>query len=88
MSHTPEDTLAETLIKAKEILSTGDIYHHYTDKDKHYEILAVALKEDSETVCVVYRALYGRELIWVRDFDTWISYVTTPSGRLPRFQKV
>ena len=59
-------------------LKINGIYRHF--KGKLYKVLLVA--NDSETnndlvqrKVVVYQALYGEQLIWVRDYDMFLSEV-------------
>lgn len=59
-------------------VKVGKKYRHF--KGKLYKVLLVAL--DSETngllsprKVVVYEALYGDNLIWVRDYDMFLSEV-------------
>lgn len=59
-------------------LKINGIYRHF--KNKLYKVLLIA--NDSETnndinirKVVVYQALYGDQLIWVRDYDMFLSEV-------------
>ena len=59
-------------------LKINGIYRHF--KGKLYKVLSLA--NDSETnndlntrKVVVYQALYGEQLIWVRDYDMFLSEV-------------
>ncbi len=59
-------------------LKINGIYRHF--KGKLYKVLLLA--NDSETnndlnprKVVVYQALYGEQLIWVRDYDMFLSVV-------------
>ena len=59
-------------------LKINGIYRHF--KGKLYKVLLLA--NDSETnndlntrKVVVYQALYGEQLIWVRDYDMFLSEV-------------
>ena len=51
----------------------GDIYEHF--KGNRYQVTAIAYDANTDEKCVVYQALYGDYLIFVRKFDEFISEV-------------
>lgn len=60
----------------------GQRWKHY--KGGEYEIVCLAVKEDTMDQVVVYRSLsYGT--IWVRNLSVWNEMVETPSGSVRRF---
>lgn len=59
MSHTL-DTLDKQIAKAKKKVEVGGIYYHYKNPDKYYVVESIGCLENTEEVCVVYRALYGK----------------------------
>ncbi len=44
-------------------------YRHY--KGKEYEVLEIAHHSETLEPIVVYRALYGKQEVWVRPADMW-----------------
>ena len=60
-------------------------YRHY--KGGIYKCLAIA--KDSETLksVVVYQALYGKKLIWVRDYEMFFGMVLVDGNEIRRFEE-
>ncbi len=59
-------------------IKVGQKYKHF--KDKLYEVIAIAYDSESNNdsdprKVVVYQALYGEGLIWVRDYEMFASKV-------------
>jgi len=62
----------------KREIEVGKIYKHF--KGNKYKVLMVALdsetnNDDNPRKLIVYQALYGDNLIWVRDYDMFNSLV-------------
>ena len=60
------------------VIKVGQKYRHF--KNKLYEVIAIANDSESNNdedlkKVVVYKALYGDRLIWVRDYDMFASKV-------------
>lgn len=86
MSHTSELELKQ---KIKQVdIDAGDVYHHYKDSTKLYKVLHVALDEATEHVMVVYQALYGEGLVWVRNLESFQSDVKYNGETIKRFVAV
>lgn len=62
------------------------IYEHY--KGKRYEVLGVALHSETLEELVVYRALYGERLTWVRPLEMFLEEIEIDGVKKPRFKKV
>ena len=56
----------------REIKING-IYKHF--KGDYYLVLDVATYTETDELCVVYRALYGDNLLWVRPLSMFLSEV-------------
>ena len=59
-------------------LQVGKVYRHF--KGKEYKVICIANdseteNEDGPRQLVVYEALYGKHLIWVRQYDLFASKV-------------
>ena len=59
-------------------IQVGKKYRHF--KNKEYEVIAIAYDSESNNdevlrKMVVYKALYGDEKIWVRDYEMFASKV-------------
>lgn len=59
-------------------IKVGQKYKHF--KDRLYEVIAIAYDSESNNdsdprKVVVYQALYGEGLIWVRDYEMFASKV-------------
>jgi hypothetical protein len=78
-------SLFEKVQKARLKIKTGDKYFHYKNPDRFYEILAVGLIESSEEPCVVYRALYGDKVVWVRTIANFLEKVEVGGKKVKRF---
>ncbi|MBU0708721.1 DUF1653 domain-containing protein [Patescibacteria group bacterium] len=80
--------LSREIEKAKKQIVIGGKYQHYKDESKHYRVIDIGLQVATRKACVVYQALYGKQLVWVRNLDDWLSVVEIKADAVPRFQKV
>ncbi|MDD2518675.1 MAG: DUF1653 domain-containing protein [Bacilli bacterium] len=61
-------------MEEKRTVEIGKIYRHFKGKD--YQVLAIANdSEDHLRQVVVYQALYGDKLIWIRELEMFLSLV-------------
>ena len=88
MAHLGLDQLQERVEQAKSLVEVGGIYFHYKNSDKYYAVESVGLLEESEDPCVIYRALYGKGLVWVRPLGDFYGEVETEKGNVKRFSKI
>jgi hypothetical protein len=81
------DCLAEIVKKSEQRVSVGSLYTHYRDNEKlkFYKVLAIAINEEDEEPCVVYQALYGDGLIWVRAVSVWCDAIEYNGKSSSRF---
>lgn len=70
---------------AKKLVKIGGKYCHYKSNDKLYLVLHVGIREADEKPVVVYQALYGDQLVWVRDLDVWNEKVMINEKEVSRF---
>lgn len=87
MAHKSEQELAGMMYEAGKLVEVAGQYFHYKNPAKLYKVLKLGILEETEEVCVVYEALYGEHLTWVRPLSVWLSKVQTPDGEVPRFQE-
>ena len=85
--HKTLEELQGLIDEAKEKVEIGGIYFHYKSPDKHYRVTDVVIFEETEEPAVVYQALYGTNMTWVRKISSWIEEVEVEGGKAPRFQK-
>jgi hypothetical protein len=76
MSHTPFEVLEKKLNTGFKQVKVGGIYFHYKNPDNYYVVESVGFIESTEEVSVVYRALYGKGIIWVRPLAEFLKKFT------------
>ena len=62
------------------------IYEHY--KKNKYQVVGVAVHSETLEELVVYKALYGEGLTWVRPLDMFMGEVEIGNTKQPRFKFV
>ena len=70
--------------KAKRLIP--GIYEHY--KKKRYRVLGVVIHSETLEELVLYKALYGERLTWVRPLDMFLENVDIDGVKRPRFEFV
>ena len=61
-------------------------YEHY--KGNHYEVNVVARHSETMEDLVVYRALYGERVLWVRPLKMFLEEVEIGDKKVPRFRYI
>lgn len=61
-------------------------YRHY--KGKEYEVLGKAKHSETLEEFVVYRALYGKNTLWIRPFGLFKEKVRIKEREIPRFKYI
>ena len=69
-------------------IKVGKKYRHF--KNKMYEVIAIALdsetnNDDDPKKIVIYKALYGDNLVWARPYDMFIDVVEHNGREVNRF---
>ena len=59
------------------------LYEHY--KGNKYRVLGIAIHSETLEELVVYKALYGEKLIWVRPLKMFLEIVKINGEVKPRF---
>ncbi len=79
------DDLKNVIKQAEQRVHIGEVYAHFRNPEHLYKVLAIAIQEETEEPSVVYQALYGDKLIWVRAVSVWCESIDHKGLRLPRF---
>ncbi len=61
-------------------------YKHY--KGNEYEVIGVAKHSETMEELVVYKALYGEQLLWVRPAGMFEEEVEIDGKKVPRFEYI
>lgn len=64
-------------------IKLNSVYKHF--KGDHYIVLDIAIHSETRERCVVYRALYGDNELYVRPYDMFISEVD--KGKYPNVKQ-
>jgi len=62
------------------------IYEHY--KKGRYLFIGVAIHSETLEEMVVYKAMYGKKLVWVRPLSMFLDEVETGGNKKPRFRNL
>ena len=76
---------ANVLSEAAKSFRPG-IYEHF--KGGKYEVIGIALHSESLEEMVIYKALYGQGLTWVRPRSMFLETVVYNEKKVPRFSFV
>lgn len=76
------------MMKYEEAIQTIPLgkYRHF--KGNEYEVIGIAKHSEDEEAMVVYRALYGDGILWIRPADMWNETITRDGRTFLRFAKV
>jgi len=81
-----QSQLSAKLAQAARQVTVGARYMHY--KQLSYIVVALALREEDNEPCVVYRAEYGDNVTWIRPLSSWTQEVEVGGKKVPRFTKI
>ena len=85
--HLSDQEITRRVSEGQRLVDVGATYAHYKDPTKHYKVLKIGVLEATEEPCVIYQALYGSRMTWVRPLSSWLEPVPTEKGNVPRFFK-
>ncbi|MBU0570359.1 DUF1653 domain-containing protein [Patescibacteria group bacterium] len=88
MAHTSQKEFNKKIKKARKRVWVGAKYYHFKNPKDLYVIEQIGVLENTEEVCVVYKALYGEEIVWIRTLENFLSKKETEKGEVVRFTKV
>lgn len=61
-------------------------YRHY--KGKEYEVIGIAKHSETLEEFVVYKALYGKNQLWIRPKKMFFEKVIVDGENRPRFERI
>ncbi|WP_163833649.1 DUF1653 domain-containing protein [Spartinivicinus ruber] len=59
-------------------------YRHF--KGQCYQVIGVVTHSETEEKLVLYKALYGKQGLWVRPLTLFFSSVVVDGEQIPRFE--
>ena len=78
--------LAARLSNAQATVQIGARYEHY--KKQTYRVLHLALREEDNEPCVIYKAEYGEQVTFIRPVKNWLETAEVDGRQVKRFTKV
>lgn len=91
MSHTDRNILQQKLDQAKTKVIIGSKYRH-TKTNGEYIVKALGIREDNESIVVVYEELsHPEHNIWIRSLEGengWLTPTKIDGKTFPRFTKI
>ncbi|MCQ2143299.1 MAG: DUF1653 domain-containing protein [Bacteroidales bacterium] len=72
----------------KDIENITDVKYYRHFKGGKYKFLAIAKETETLAPVVVYQALYGERLVWVRPYDMFFGKVVRDGVEYDRFTEI
>lgn len=88
MEHLGETELRHRLAKAGAHVEVGARYAHYKHPELSYTVTGLAVREDTQDVCVIYQAEYGERIPFIRTLESFTQSVEVDGIRIPRFSRL
>jgi len=82
---TSQAELRRRLDAAGDTVIVGDTYKHY--KGSLYIVTDLGIDEASESVSVVYQALYDEQLTFIRPLSSWTEMIELDGKKVRRFEE-
>ena len=82
------DKLCDKLCESYQKVIINAVYYHYKKPLLQYQVIDLGLDEASEEPVVIYKALYGKSLIWVSRVDSWCDQLEYEGKVVSRFNLV
>ena len=67
-------------------IQIGGTYRHF--KGNLYKVIDIAKNSETQEEMVLYRALYGKEELWVRPICMWNEIVEYDGKKVKRFELI
>ena len=87
MDHKSQDELTRLIADAAKSVPIGATYWHYKNRDLHYRVADLVIIEATDTVGVIYEALYGNRIKFLRPIDDFLATVGHNGKQIARFTK-
>lgn len=89
MAHTTFAELNKKILVAEKLVTPGDLYYHYKDKNSPYKILQLCIIEATEEIGVLYQALADTagKTTWLRPISNFLEEVEVDGKKIKRFSK-
>ena len=88
MARTTQEDLQKKVDNALKQVAVGAQYTHFKDPTKLYVVESIGLLENTEEVCVSYRALYGKGILWIRTLEDFFAKKEVGGKKTTRFNRV
>lgn len=88
VKHKSENKIQQEIAAAKQQITIGGTYQHYKGTQLLYKVIALATLEATDELCVVYQALYGDNLKFVRPVSVWLDSVEWAGKTVLRFKPI
>lgn len=85
-NHKDHNQLHREFDEARKKVAVSGMYSHYKYPENTYEVINLGFIEATDDVCVIYRATYDKDLIFVRPLDSWLDVLELEGGKIPRFK--
>ena len=76
--------MAEVELSSKAKRIKFGLYEHY--KKKQYQVLGVVVHSETLEEHVLYKALYGNRLTWVKPLKMFVEKVEVEGKKIPKFR--
>jgi hypothetical protein len=86
--HKSEDQIQQEISEAARLIKAGGTYQHYKSTDMRYKVIDFAIIEATDELGVIYQALYGSGLKFVRPVSVWLETVEWEGQTVPRFKLI
>jgi hypothetical protein len=87
-NHKKHNQLHQELEEAERRVVVGGIYSHYKYPENTYKVINLGFIEATDSVCVIYQAVYDQKLVFVRPLDSWLETLSWDGGEVARFKLV
>lgn len=86
--HKSHKLLIDELSEARKKVAVGKLYFHYKNPELSYRVIKLAIMEADDSLCVIYEAQYGDNLVFVRPLTSWLEKVKWNDKEVNRFTKI
>lgn len=84
-NHKDHQQLHKELNEAKQLVKIGGIYSHYKYPENTYKVIGLGFREATDTICVMYQAMYDEDLVFIRELSSWLETPEFQGKAVQRF---